>query len=210
MFPQKRRSEYRKQYKKFVISCEGSVTEREYFDRLQSICWNGVTLDILTSRNESSPQQVLERIHNYGKSLKQGDELWCVVDKDHWTAEQIGAVFAWAAEPSPLFRGVAFSNPKFELWLLAHFMDLPATCGPSECDRLLRPSMSVDGKHIVPAAFNLASINEAIIRASVACPDGLVPYAFTGTTVGVLVSHIIASADGFSGLNNAERQQEGC
>ena len=194
MFPQKRRSEYRKQYKKFVISCEGSVTEREYFDRLQSICWNGVTLDILTSRNESSPQQVLERIHNYGKSLKQGDELWCVVDKDHWTAEQIGAVFAWAAEPSPLFRGVAFSNPKFELWLLAHFMDLPATCGPSECDRLLRPSMSVDGKHIVPAAFNLASINEAIIRASVACPDGLIPHTITGTTVGILVKHIVESA----------------
>ena len=194
MFPQKRRSEYRKQYKKFVISCEGSVTEREYFDRLRNICWNGVTLDILTSRNQSSPLQVLERIRNYGKTLKAGDELWCVVDKDHWTDEQLNALFAWAEEPSPISRGVALSNPKFELWLLAHFMDLPQVCGPSECDRFLRSHMSVDGKHIIPSAYTLASIESAVARSAVACPGGLCPRTITGTTVGVLVNHIVSSA----------------
>ena len=130
MFPQKRRSEYRKQYKKFVISCEGSVTEREYFDRLRNICWNGVAL----------------------------------------------------------------SNPKFELWLLVHFMDLPQICGPSECDRFLRSHMSVDGKHIIPSAYTLTSIESAVARSAVACPGGLCPRTITGTTVGVLVNHIVSSA----------------
>lgn len=33
-----------------MISCEGTVTEREYLDRLQAVCWYGVTLDILSNQ----------------------------------------------------------------------------------------------------------------------------------------------------------------
>ncbi len=194
MFPQKRRSAYRQQYRKFVISCEGSVTEREYFNRLQTLCWNGVILDILTDRNASSPVQVLERIHNYGKSLSARDEMWCVVDKDQWTPAQLDALVAWQREPSPVFRGVALSNPKFELWLLAHFQALPAICGPSECDRLLEAHHPDCGKHIEGRLFDLPSMRAAIARASATCPIGTLPLATTGTNVGELVGRILASS----------------
>lgn len=194
MFPQKRRSAYRQQYRKFVISCEGSVTEREYFNRLQTLCWNGVILDILTDRNASSSVQVLERIRNYGKSLSARDEMWCVVDKDQWTPAQLDALAAWQREPSPVFRGVALSNPKFELWLLVHFQELPATCGPSECDRLLAAHQPDCGKHIEARLFDLPSMRSAIARASATCPVETLPLAATGTNVGELVGRILASS----------------
>lgn len=195
MFPQKRRSAYRQQYRKFVISCEGSVTEREYFNRLQTLCWNGVILDILTDRNASSPVQVLERIRSYGKTLSARDELWCVVDKDQWTPDQLDALVAWQREPSPVFRGVALSNPKFELWLLAHFQELPVICGSSECDRLLEAHHPDYKKHINPQLFDLQSIHAAITHAAVTCPPDTLSLAATGTNVGELVTRILASAN---------------
>jgi len=194
MFPQKRRFAYRPQYRKFVISCEGSVTEREYFSRLQALCWNGVILDILTDRNQNSPVQVLERIRNYGKSLSARDEVWCVIDKDQWTPAQLDALSAWQREPSPVFRGVALSNPKFELWLLAHFQELPATCGASECDRLLEGHHPDYRKHIDPRRFDLLSMRAAIAHASATCPDEALPLKATGTNVGELVRRILASS----------------
>lgn len=195
MFPQKRRSAYRQQYRKFVISCEGSVAEREYFNHLQTICWNGVTLDILTDRNENSPVQVLERLHRYGKSLSARDEMWCVVDKDQWTPDQFDKIYAWQREPSPVFRGVALSNPKFELWLLAHFQELPTSCGSSECDRLLETHHPDYRKHINPQLFSLPSIHSAIAHASTTCHAGTLPSTAIGTNVGELVSRILASSN---------------
>ena len=203
MFPQKRRSAYRRQYRKFVISCEGSVTEREYFNRLQTLCWNGVILDVLTDRNANSPLQVLERIRNYGKSLSARDELWCVVDKDQWTSDQLNALIAWQHEPSPVFRGVALSNPKFELWLLAHFQELPATCGSSECDRLLEIHHSDYKKHINARLFDMPSIRAAITHASIACPSGALPLNMTGTNIGELVGRILSSSNNFAGNETA-------
>lgn len=196
MFPQKRRSAYRQQYRKFVISCEGSVTERGYFEHLKTLCWNGVTLDILTDRNASSPVQVLDRIRNYRKNLSARDEMWCVIDKDQWTATQLDALEAWQREQTPVFRGVALSNPKFELWLLAHFQELPKTCGASECDRLLEVHHPDYRKHIQPERFNRSSVQVAIDNASVTCPPGTIPRTSTGTNVGELVGHILASASG--------------
>ena len=110
MFPQKRRFSYRPQYRRFVISCEGSVTEREYFNRLQALCWNGAILDILTDRNQNSPVQVLERIRNYGKSLSAKDEMWCVVDRDQWTPAQLDALSATRTVARFSGRGVKQSE----------------------------------------------------------------------------------------------------
>ena len=177
-----------------MISCEGTVTEREYLDRLQAVCWYGVTLDILSNQGGTSPVQVLERIRNYGKTLSPGDELWCVVDKDQWTNEQFEELLRWKAEPSPIYRGIALSNPKFELWLLAHFRDLPATCGPSECERLLAEFLPDGGKHIVPAVFNRETMEAAVAHATTTCPCGSLPFDFTGTNVWELVRRILDSS----------------
>lgn len=194
MYPQKRRYAYRSQYKKFVISCEGSVTEREYFSHLQTLCWHGVILDVLTNRNKSSPTQVMERIRQYGKNLSSKDEMWCVVDKDQWTETQLDALVAWQKERTNVFHGVALSNPKFELWLLSHFRALPTSCGSSECTRLLEEFLPDYKKHIDRQLFSRDAIQKAIDHSAATCPSGTIPRTSVGTNVGELVRRILAAS----------------
>jgi len=192
MYPQTRRLPYRKQLKRFVISCEGSQTEREYFTCIQPLCWDRSYVDILTSRNETSPLHVLDRLRNYKKSLRPGDEMWCVVDKDQWTQEQLEELIRWQKEPSRIMRGVALSNPKFELWLLAHFRELPRQCGSSECDRLLEEYQPGYKKHINRQLFTKEAVSLAVERSISSCPDGVLPLGSVGTNVGELVRRILA------------------
>ncbi|QNP94972.1 RloB domain-containing protein [Corynebacterium wankanglinii] len=53
--------------------------------------------------------------------LHPGDQAWVVLDEDDATDQQLQAVFEWAAERKD--RGVGFSVPQFEYWLLLHFAD---------------------------------------------------------------------------------------
>lgn len=193
MYPHKRRSEYRKQFKKFVISCEGSATEREYFNRIQSLCWNSVVIDLLTNKNKTSPTQVLDRIRNYSKSLSSGDETWCVIDKDCWTTQQFNELVQWQSEGAVIKRGIALSNPKFELWLLAHFMELPSQCGSSECDRLLEQFHPGYKKHLDLDLYTIEAIKDAIRRSIESCRDVAIPFEHTATSVGFLVERILAT-----------------
>lgn len=117
-----------------------------------------------------------------------------MVDKDQWTPAQFDALMAWQREQSVVFRGVALSNPKFELWLLAHFQGLPATCGASECDRLLEVHHPAYGKRIDHQRFDLQAMRVAIANASATCPIGTIPLASTGTNVGELVWRILVSS----------------
>ena len=195
MYPRRRRVNNRAFIKKFVISCEGSVTEKEYFTLLQSFCWQYAFIDILTDKQKSSPDKVLERIVGYGKSLKAGDELWCVIDRDYWTVEQISMLMEWAAGgDDKIERHIAMSNPKFELWLLAHFQSIPATCGPAECIRLLKQYLPEYDKHLDGQIASKEKITFAIGQSLATIPVDCV-----GTNVGVLVDRI--TRDAFSTAN---------
>ena len=190
MYPHKRRVNNRTFIKKFVISCEGSVTEKEYFTLLKSVCWSYAFIDVLTDRQKSSPDKVLERIVGYGKSLKAGDELWCVIDRDYWSIDQISMLTDWAAGgDDKIGRRIAMSNPKFELWLLAHFQKIPETCGPAECVRLLKQHLPDYDKHL---DGRLVSKEMIIFAISQSMPS--IPVDSTGTNVGVLVDRITHEA----------------
>ena len=190
MYPHKRRVNNRAFIKKFVISCEGSVTEKEYFTLLKSVCWSYAFIDILTDKQKSSPDKVLERIVGYGKSLKAGDELWCVIDRDYWSIDQISILTDWAAGgDDKIERSIAMSNPKFELWLLAHFQKIPETCGPAECVRLLKQHLPDYDKHL---DGRLVSKEMIIFAISQSMPS--IPVDNTGTNVGALVDRITHDA----------------
>ena len=190
MYPRRRRVNNRAFIKKFVISCEGSVTEKEYFTLLQSFCWQYAFIDILTDKQKSSPDKVLERIVGYGKSLKAGDELWCVIDRDYWTVEQISMLMEWAAGgDDKIERHIAMSNPKFELWLLAHFQALPVQCGAAECVRLLKQYLPDYDKHFDGLIVSKKMIEFAIKQST---PD--TPINCIGTNVGILVDRITHEA----------------
>ena len=190
MYPHKRRVGNRALLKTFVISCEGSVTEKEYFTLLKTLCWRYVFIDILTDRQKSSPDQVLGRIVGYGKRVRAGDELWCVIDRDYWTVGQIKQVLDWAdSGVGAIGRHVALSNPKFELWLLAHFQKLPAKCGAAECVRLLKRHLPEYDKHLDARIVSKDRIVSAIGQSK-----ATVPIDSIGTNVGTLVERITRDA----------------
>lgn len=67
--------------------------------------------------------------------LRPGDQAWVDIDRDQWSSEILEEVWNWAAERAD--RGLALSNPQFELWLLWHFDDAAGTSTPNEILRNL-------------------------------------------------------------------------
>lgn len=113
-----------------IIATEGKDTERIYFTALADAYSNPrVHVHVLKrpkdEEQNSSPAHVLGQINAYKKNyeLEADDELWLVIDKDHWTESMISGV-ALECEKDP-FMNLALSNPCFELWLMLHFVDAP-------------------------------------------------------------------------------------
>ena len=111
-----------------VIASEGKDTERIYFKALAKEYTNPrVHIHILErcedEQNNSSPAHVLQQLNDYkGQyALEADDELWLVVDKDHWTEAMLSHVDTACTQDN--YMHIALSNPCFELWLLLHFVD---------------------------------------------------------------------------------------
>jgi hypothetical protein len=106
-----------KNYRKlFVIASEGGKTEPTYFLIFNKI----VNIKSLTPKS-SPPKAVLGCMKKYleDKTQRKEDQYWLVIDKDHWTEDQITPLYQWAKKETN--RGLALSNPNFEYWLLLHF-----------------------------------------------------------------------------------------
>lgn len=188
MFPNPRRVEYREERKHYLISVEGGVTEREYFERLKKLYWDRCNITVLSKKTESAPANVVEHMQQYRGSLVDGDEKWCVVDKDRWPADQLQKLRDWKLGKDSISRNIAMSNPKFEMWLVAHFRDLPLTA-PSWHD-VLKAFMPGYDKHIDKDKITDATVQSAIARGKLLTPSGEPPECVYGTNVWVLVEHI--------------------
>lgn len=122
-----------------VIASEGKDTEKIYFRALAKKYVNPrVHVHILNraegEENNSSPEHVCRQLEEYKSqySLEADDELWLVVDKDHWTDAMLSRVATKCAQDA--FMHMALSCPCIELWLLLHFVD--ASSLPAEEQRL--------------------------------------------------------------------------
>ena len=111
----------------FVIASEGVVTEPDYFNGLKAR-WQSprIHVEVLTrpEAGESSPERVLTILRGFARSysLRDGDQLWLVIDRDSWMPRTLANV---ARECERKDYHLAISNPCFELWLLLHFEDVP-------------------------------------------------------------------------------------
>ena len=119
---QKRKPDRRKRKSVVFIICEGSETEINYFNKFKSRN-SLITIKAITSQYKSAHglvKRAEDTIKQELYSPQDGDELWCVFDRDENTNEELQKAEALAAR-----RGysVAFSNPSFELWYLLHFAD---------------------------------------------------------------------------------------
>ena len=103
----------------FVLAVEGTRTEPQYFSIFN--VKRSVHVKVLTQPGGTDPFHVLKRMERYlsQERLKASDQAWLVVDKDHWTDEQLTKLHSWAQKHQSY--GFVLSNPNFEYWLLLHF-----------------------------------------------------------------------------------------
>lgn len=146
----RRKSEIRSEKRFFVISVEGEVDEKEYFEALikrEFGCHlNEVKVWIIPAQDgESSPQYVLDRLDTKVKefALDGEDIKWLVVDTDRWQRILPGI----SQQCRQKGYRLCVSNPCFELWLYLHLLELSdlnhsiKSLGPDITKSKLRRSM---------------------------------------------------------------------
>src|SRR4028119_527810 len=99
---------------RFLIVCEGSKTEPNYFRSFR------VPRDVVEVHGLGEDPSTLVRSATDLKN-KDGDDydqIWCVFDRDSWTLENFNNAISSATSQG--FK-VAYSNESFELWYILHF-----------------------------------------------------------------------------------------
>jgi hypothetical protein len=139
-----RRRPRREPKPRFLIVCEGTVTEPSYF---RNLCHAERSLVKLQIERDATPKTIVERAvalkeqaerdakKRADENLKY-DEVWCVFDVDEHLLIAEAKEQAQANEVE-----VAISNPCFELWALLHFQDQSAHIDGAKVQRLCRRHM---------------------------------------------------------------------
>jgi RloB-like protein len=97
---------------RFLIVCEGTKTEPNYFRSFR------VPKDVVDIRGlGKNPSKLVEAAKNLSQKDSY-DQVWCVFDHDSWTPEDFNNAIKQARDNG--FR-IAYSNEAFELWYILHF-----------------------------------------------------------------------------------------
>lgn len=107
----------------YLIVCEGKKTEPNYFNGLKKKINEkyGNKVDVLipnidikgTGMNTTSLVKYTQKTVNHANKVY--GQVWVVFDKDDYNDEQFNSAI------DNCNYNVAWSNPNFEIWLLAHF-----------------------------------------------------------------------------------------
>ena len=110
----------KKEQRTFTIFVEGD-SEMMYFKALNQQQWvrnSKYKLNLIRCKNHDELLKIAFGEKKYQrKKLSFFDKVAFVVDKDHMTRERFDQLLK-------MDYAIGFSNPKFELWLLAHFEKL--------------------------------------------------------------------------------------
>jgi RloB-like protein len=164
----RRRRAFREPRARFLIVCEGTVTEPLYFKEIRRTERGLIELEIVPA---GVPKTVVERAVQMKKESQREahsrrddnlkyDHVWCVFDVDEHA-------FVPEAKQQALANAidVAVSNPCFELWLLLHFQDQTAHVERDRVQRLCREHMPGYDK-APPCDALMPRRSQAIERAS--------------------------------------------
>lgn len=114
--------------KAIIISCEGRVTEFEYFNGIKNhlSSYIDVVLEVhvIPKRsNASEPKDIVKNLEEYIASTydyKNGhDECWLVLDREKVPARKTNILVIAPICKSKNYN-IAITNPTFEFWLLLH------------------------------------------------------------------------------------------
>ena len=123
----KRKKDFRSKRKFYLIVCEGTKTEPNYFQNLKDDLPKGVLtscqIDIEgTGRNTQSLLNEalrLKKLYEIENS-RPIDRLWVVFDRDSFPTNDFNSAIIRCQSSNPKI-GCAWSNEAFELWYLLHF-----------------------------------------------------------------------------------------
>lgn len=110
-----------------IIATEDTKATVAYFQTLVSPAYYQsakVHVEILTRDDTASaPERILRQLDEWRVEyqLAEDDELWLVIDVDHWGARKLSQI---AQECLQKKIQLAISNPAIELWFLLHHIDL--------------------------------------------------------------------------------------
>jgi hypothetical protein len=119
--------------KLFVLSYEGTITEKKYFQdfRASELFNNNGLIEIVPlkrPRDKGSDPFSVKRLLNWAKKeygFKISDEFWLIIDRDDWESIHKlsfdGLVRECKNEENFY---IAMSNPCFEIWLVLHLKNL--------------------------------------------------------------------------------------
>jgi len=124
-----RKQKIQNELQRVIIACEGTVTEKLYFQDLfdELILEHNIakTSFIIAKHKHTNPTGVLKDLENELKKDPDFEHKWIVIDRDAPRTNESGhslGDFNNALEQAKAKKiGVAYSNPCFELWYLLHF-----------------------------------------------------------------------------------------
>jgi uncharacterized Fe-S cluster-containing radical SAM superfamily protein len=154
----------------FVIATEDTYAPEQYFRIFKN---PRIKVHVLpTEGGHSAPKHVIERLNEFAKDpdLIDDDELWLMLDTDHWIEpNHIAGFTEVCAEAVQKGFKLAHSNPCFEVWLLLHVADLNAAeqfrRSEDVVERLREILGGYSKRTVDPAHFSIDAAREAVARA---------------------------------------------
>lgn len=130
-----RKSSNRRRRPVIYIICEGTETEPRYFRQFRSRYCN-IDIYPISSQYRAADRLVEKVPATLGNSPyfpDEGDQIWCVFDRDDNTDRMLSIADQGARKQG---YHIAFSNPSFEYWFLLHFTEYKAEL--KDCDAVIR------------------------------------------------------------------------
>jgi hypothetical protein len=151
--PLRRRAPLFRQRERLLVVCEGRVSEPEYFEELRNFAKNPLVVLKIVPNAGATKMLVEHAIREMEKAegearrcsdpYRRYDQVWCVFDVDNH-----GGLKQAVRLANTHGLKLAISNPRFELWLLLHFVAHSADRNGHTVQRILTKHLPGYDKHI--------------------------------------------------------------
>lgn len=156
--------------RQFFVACDDTYAPKQYFGFFRL---SRVHVEVVpTSEGKCAARDVLKRLLEYSREFEpeDDDELWMLLDTDHYTTGTHLRSFLSAIRNARKKRvNVALSKPCFELWLLLHHEEEAAVrslLSGGEVVEALRAKLGqYDKTKLKREHYPLSSVAEAVKRA---------------------------------------------
>ena len=151
-----------------IVACDDTYAPKQYFDFFR---FTRVQVHVVeTPDGRCAASDVLERLLAFREEAEEDDELWMLLDTDHYAqGAHLGSFKAALQRARDCGVNVALSKPSFELWLLLHHVEetgLDALPAAKDVEAALRAKLGRYNKtKLMQADYPQASVCDACRRA---------------------------------------------